>query len=261
MSAPVERTVSVNGEPCRVLEKGSGAPLGYLAGLGGLPRWSPFLDRLAERRRVIVPSIPGFPGGLGHERLDTTEDWIAATLDLLEAAGLEGANLVGASVGGMLAAEAAAFSRATVKRLVLIAPFGLYDASEPVADLFARAPLELSAIWTSKPEALAERFAPPADAERLEEFQMELYRANVATARLVWPFGDRGLAKRLHRITAPTLLVWGSADRVVPASYAKRFADKIRGRTQVRSIEGAGHLADADEPEAVARAVLEFLGD
>ena len=69
-AAPSERTVTVNGHACRVWEKGSGAAVGFLAGLGGAPRWTPFLDALAQHRRVIVPSLPGFPGATGHERLD-----------------------------------------------------------------------------------------------------------------------------------------------------------------------------------------------
>jgi pimeloyl-ACP methyl ester carboxylesterase len=138
VSEPRERSVVVGGERCRVWEKGSGEPLGFLGGVRGLPRWTPFLDRLAERRRVVAPSLPGFPGAEGHQRLDDVADWVTATLDLLEASGLEGADLVGASVGGLLAAEVAAFSHASLRRLVLIAPFGLFDAD---ADAFHRAAL------------------------------------------------------------------------------------------------------------------------
>jgi pimeloyl-ACP methyl ester carboxylesterase len=260
VSAPDERALAVNGHECRIWVKGSGERLGYLAGLGGLPEWSPFLERLAERRRVVVPSLPGFFGATGHEQLDGIEEWVAMALDLLEGAGLEDADLIGASIGGMIAAEVAAFSRASVNRLVLIAPFGLYADAEPVADVFARPPAELTAAWTSSAQALVERFSPPQDEEGAQEFLLELYRANVAAARLIWPFGDRGLRRRLHRITASTLLVWGSADRLIPASYAKRFADGIAGETSIRSIEGAGHLVDLDAPDAVAEAVLEFLG-
>ena len=65
--------------------------------------------------------------------------------------------------------------------------------------------------------------------------------------------------KRLHRITAPTLLLWGSDDRVVPGSYAKRFADALGAPVTLRTIEGAGHLADVDAPAEVAAAAVEFL--
>jgi pimeloyl-ACP methyl ester carboxylesterase len=138
VSAPRERSAESGGLRFRVWEKGEGAPLGFLGGLRGLPRWPEVLDRLAARRRVIAPSLPGFPGALGHDALDDLPDWVSAALDVLEASGLEGADLVGASVGATLAAEVACFSRASVRRLALIAPFGLFDAREPVADVWAQ---------------------------------------------------------------------------------------------------------------------------
>ena len=167
---------------------------------------------------MIAPSLPGFPGATGHDRLDDLADWVTATLDLLEQSGLEGADLVGASVGGTLCAEVAAFARATVRRLVLIAPFGLFDADEPVADIWAQTRSELPALLSNEPERLAAFLAAPADADAIE-WQILLARANEAAARLLWPTCDRGLHKRLHRIVAPTLILWGSADRVVPPSY------------------------------------------
>lgn len=258
MTEPEERSVVVGGERCRVWEKGKGEPLGFLGGLRGLPRWTPFLDRLAQRRRVIAPSLPGFPGALGHQRLDDLADWVSAALDLLEGSGLEGADLVGASVGATLAAEVAAFSHATLRRLVLIAPFGLFDPEEPVADLWAQRAGELPGLLSARPERLAEALAAPPD-EDPGEFALALHRASEAAARLLWPLADLGLAKRLHRVHAPTLLVWGSADRVVPPSYAKRFAAGLSGWVELREIEGAGHVAEIDAPDEVAEAVLAFV--
>jgi pimeloyl-ACP methyl ester carboxylesterase len=258
MSGPAAREVRVNEQPCRVWEAGAGDPLVVLAGLGGAPRWSRFLARLAERRRVVVPSLPGFPGARGHERLDDHLDWISATLDLLDGAGIARADLVAASVGGMLAAEVAALARERVARLVLVGPYGLFDAAEPVADVFAEPPSELPARLCADPRAFAEEIAAPEGADPVE-WPIVLARASEAAARLTWPFGERGLAKRLHRIQAPTLLVWGGDDRVVPASYAKRFAAAISGPTQIRSIPGAGHLAAIDAPDALADAILAFL--
>lgn len=256
MSAPAERTTRVNGLPCRIWEKGSGEPLGVLAGLGGLPRWSPFLDRLAERRRVIVPSLPGFPGAEGHDRLDTLSDWIAATLDLLEGAGLEGADLVGCSVGGTLAAEAAIFSRHLVRRLVLMAPFGLFDPAHPPADPWAMRPGPPR--YLGDLARVAERFAPLADVEAVE-WQVMIARSNEAAARLLWPTSDTGLARRLHRIAAPTLLLWGADDQLLPPSYAKLFAAALGGPSETRVVANAGHLAELDAPDACAQAVLAFL--
>lgn len=255
---PEERAVRVNGEPCRVWEAGSGAPLGVLAGLGGAPRWTPFLARLAERRRVVVPSLPGFPGATGHDRLDDLPDWTAATLDLLEGAGLRGADLVGLSVGGALAAEAVALSPGLARRLALVAPFGLFDEAEPVADVWAQRPEDLPALLAVHPERVLEDAAPAAAADPVE-WQIVQVRAMEAAARLLWPTCDRGLRKRLHRIQVPTLLVWGDADRVLPPSYAKRFAAGLGGPSEVRLLAGAGHRADLDAPDALAAALLAFL--
>jgi pimeloyl-ACP methyl ester carboxylesterase len=255
---PRERTVRVNGLPCRVWEAGEGEPIGYLGGLGGVPRWSPFLDRLAERRRVIVPSLPGFPGALGHDRLDDIVDWVAAALDLLEGSGLEGADLVGASVGGMIAAEIAALSPATVRRLVLVAPFGLFDATEPPADVFAQKARDLPGVLCANPERLAEEQRLPAG-EDVAEWVITLARASEASARILWSLGDHGLAKRLHRIRVPTLILWGASDRVIPPSYAGRFARAIGEAVEIATIKGAGHLVDLDAPDDAAAAIEQFL--
>lgn len=259
MSA-AQRTVRVRGEDVRVLEKGEGEPLGFLPTFGGLAGWTPFLERLAATRRVVAPSLPGTPGGSARFRdLDDHCDWIAATLDLLEAAGLAGADLVGHGVGGALAAEVAALARDEVRRLVLVAPLGLFDEAEPVADVWAQRGSEVAALFSARPERYAETLAVPEGVDEVE-WQVTQSRAMEAAARLLWPLGDRGLRKRLHRITQPTLLLWGADDRVVPASYAKRFADGIAGPTQVRSIEGAGHRVDWDRPDQAASAVEGFLG-
>ena len=100
MTNPETRTIDVNGYATRVWRKGSGPKLGYLAGFGGLPRWMPFLDELAKSRTVIVPSVPGFPGGdRGHSVLDSHLDWVLAVRAILTEAGLNGADLAASSVG------------------------------------------------------------------------------------------------------------------------------------------------------------------
>ncbi|MDJ0849453.1 MAG: alpha/beta fold hydrolase [Myxococcota bacterium] len=258
MNPPSERTVRAGRIDCRVWEKGRGEPLGFLGGLRGLPRWTPFLDRLAAGRRVVAPSLPGFPGARGHDALDDVADWVTATLDVLDASGLAGCDLIGASVGATLAAEVAAFSGATVRRLVLIAPFGLFVPEAPVADLWAQKPRELPSLLSAHPERLEAALDAPAGADPTE-WQLTANRANEAAARLLWPLGDLGLAKRLHRVRAPTLLVWGAQDRVVPPSHAKRYASGIAGWVELREIGDAGHTVEIDQPDAVARVVLDFL--
>ena len=259
MSEPVTTTVDVNGHSCRVWTKGSGPRLGFLAGLGGLPRWLPFLDRLAESRTVIAPSLPGYPGATGHTELDSHLDWVLAVRQIVEGAGLAGADLVGASVGGAFAAEMAAIFPGLVGRLVLIAPFGLFDDQEPAADPWAQRKDVLPGLMCADAANWNGLVAPPEGANSVE-WPIEMTRASEAAARAFWPLGNTRLEKRLGLISAPTLILWGDRDGILPPSYAGRFArginKGINGPTRVETVANAGHLAYLDQPDAVARAVL-----
>jgi pimeloyl-ACP methyl ester carboxylesterase len=258
MTELLERTVEVNGLPCRVWEKGEGEPLGFLAGLGGLQQWPPLLEKLSQRRRVIVPSLPGYPGGIGHNLLDSQLDWVLAAQQLLETAGLKGADLLGVSVGGSLAAEVAAIWADMVRRLVLVAPLGLYDEAEPVLDVFALAPRTLPQTLCENPEMFTRLAEAPEGADEVE-WQIEQVRAGEAAARMLWPLSNTRLEKRLPRIRNTTLILWGECDQVISPAYAQRFAAAMTGKTEVRIIKGAGHLADLDAPEEVGEAVLSFM--
>ena len=259
MSGPETRSLELpGGHRARVWERGSGPTLGFLGGLVGLPRWPDFLERLAVSHRVVAPSLPGSFGAEHFRELDDLADWLSATLDLLDAAGLVGADLVGASLGATLAAEVAVFSQASVGRLVLIAPFGLFDPDEPVRDLWAVRKGDWNALVSSEPENLEAFLARPEGVDEVE-WGVQRTRCQEASARLLWPTGDLGLVKRLHRIQAATLLLWGESDQLVPPRYAERFARGMGGDTKIRRIDGAGHTAELDRPQQVAQAISDFL--
>ena len=258
MTVPTTSTVEVNGFPCRVWRKGRGAKLGFLAGFGGLPRWIPFLDKLAEEREVIVPSLPGYPGAAGHAMLDSHLDWVLAVRHLLVEAGLAGADIAGSSVGASFAAEVAAIWPETVRRLALVAPWGLFDEREPMTDPWAQRAKDVPALLCAHPAKWEQLKQEPPGANSIE-WPIEQTRANEAAARAFWPLGNTRLEKRLPLIQAPTLLVWGANDRILPLSYAGRFAEKIAGKTEIRVIEGAGHLAELDQPDTVALAILDWM--
>jgi len=258
VSEPETLTVDVNGFSTRVWRKGSGPKLGFLAGFGGLPRWVPFLDKLAEKRTVIVPSLPGFPGGeRGHSVLDNQLDWVLAVRELLIKAELVGADLAASSVGGALAAEMAAIWPDSVKKLALIAPFGLFDETDPATDPWAQRADNVAGLMCADPEIWKAIKAVPEGANSVE-WPIEQTRANEAAARYLWPLGNTKLEKRLPMIKAPTLLIWGEQDQIMPRSYADRFAKGISGPARVRTIPGAGHLAELDRPAEVAAAILEW---
>jgi len=257
---PDTLTIDINGFPTRVWRKGKGPKIGFLAGFGGLPRWVPFLDRLAESRTVIVPSLPGFPGGdRGHSVLDTHLDWVLAARDLIDKAGLAGADLAGSSVGGSFAAEVAAIWPEKVGRLALIPPFGLFDEKDPATDPWAQKQDDIPGLMTADPGTYKKLKEMPAGANSIE-WPIEQTRAAEAAARIFWPLGNTKLERRLPLIEAPTLILWGEKDRLMPRTYAAAIAKAIGAKTETKVISGAGHLAELDRPNEVAAAILSFMG-
>jgi pimeloyl-ACP methyl ester carboxylesterase len=256
MTDPQTTSVEINGFSCRVWQKGSGPRLGFLAGFGGLPRWTPFLDALARERTVIVPSLPGFPGGeRGHTVLDNHLDWVLAAHELVRKAGLGGTDLVGSSIGGSLAAEIAAIWPGSVQRLALIAPFGLFDEKDPATDPWAQRAPDVPGLLCADPAKWEALKAEP-EGQNSPEWPIEQVRAAEAAARIFWPLGNTKLEKRLPLITAPTLLLWGAEDKIMPRSYADKFAAGITGKSEIKMIPGAGHLAELDKPEETAAEIL-----
>jgi abhydrolase domain-containing protein 6 len=251
--------IDVNGFPTRIWRMGSGPKLGFLAGFGGLPRWMPFLDELAKTRTVIVPSLPGFPGGdRGHTVLDSHLDWLLALREILDQSGLSGADLAGSSVGASLVAEVAALWPATVGKLALIAPFGLFDENNPPTDPWAQRGDAVPGLMCADPDIWKAMKAAPEGANTVE-WPIEQVRANEAAARIFWPLGNTRIEKRLRLIKAPTLLLWGEHDKVMPRAYAELFARGISGPTITKIVEGAGHLAELDKPAEVAREIVAFM--
>jgi pimeloyl-ACP methyl ester carboxylesterase len=258
VSEPKTTTIDINGHACRVWSKGTGPKLGWVAGFGGLPRWIPFLDELAKTRTVIAPSLPGFPGATGHTLLDTHLDWLVAVRQILVKSGLEGADLAGSSVGGSFVAEMAALWPHKVNRIAMIAPFGLFDEKDPAADVWAQRPDDVPGLLCADPQIWKDLKAVPPGANSVE-WPIEQVRASEAAARVFWPLGNTKLEKRLPLILAPTLLLWGEQDRVIPRSYAQTMAKSITGKTTIKTIAGAGHLAELDQPVTTAKAILEFM--
>jgi pimeloyl-ACP methyl ester carboxylesterase len=241
----------------RVFEAGDGAPLVFLHGAGGLVEDSPFLAALARRWHVYAPLLPGYGDSEGGEEL---RDMLAVTLhsfDVIEALGLDRPAIVGHSMGGMIAAEMAAIAPREVARLGLIAPAGLWLAEYPIPDLFTKLPHELPALLFHD-VGFGERVMAPggdfADPKFLEAFLVRNARQLTMASKLLFPIPERGLAERLYRIRATTVIVWGDDDRLIPPAYGEAFCRGITGAELV-TVANAGHLVIAEQPEAVVAAL------
>jgi pimeloyl-ACP methyl ester carboxylesterase len=79
-----------------------------------------------------------------------------------------------------------------------------------------------------------------------------------ATGKFIWPIPDKGLKKRIHRVAAATLLVWGDSDRLVPLVYAEEFGRRLP-KARLETVKGAGHAPHMEQPEATAQVVQAFL--
>jgi len=253
-----DRTVAVwDGKVrIRVQSKGSGPALVFFHGPWGLT-WDPFLDELAKSFTVHAPEHPGTtpetPDDVYH--LDGLWDLVLCYDELFQALGLEAAALVGHSFGGMLACELAAAYPARARRLALIAPLGFWRDADRVVNWMMLDPARLPEYVFRDPKGeAAQRLFGSAEPEA----RVRLMWAMGATGKFIWPIPDKGLKKRAHRVTAPTLLVWGKEDRLVPPVYADEFTRRIPG-ARVQTVDGAGHVPHLERPEIVARMLREFL--
>ncbi len=235
---------------------GKGEPLLFLHGARGAARWLPFMAALAERFDVLVPEHPGYGRSETPPWLDAIGDVAYFYLDFIKALGLERVNLVGTSMGGWIAAELAVRSTRDLATLTLVAPAGIHVRGVPKGDIF---------LW-SRERMTRNLFADPGLAELAlqepigEEEQDLLLKNALATARLGWQprLHNPHLAKWLHRIDVPTLILWGDADRVIPPAYGPAFQALIPG-ARLEIIPQCGHLPHLEQKERLLAAVVGFI--
>ena len=242
---------------------GEGEPLVYLHSAAGY-YWDDFLDSMADHYQVYVPHFPGTAPGKPNEidQLDTLWDAVLAYDDLLDALGLKKVRLMGHSFGGLLAAELAAQRRQSVEKLVLIAPIGLWrdDAPYTCANWCALDAVELMDVlfYDKQHPRVVRRMSPPAGAEATALWQVDFIWTLGCTAKLIWPIPDKGLRKRIHRVTAPSLVVWGENDRLIPTVYAQEFGRALP-QAEVHMLARCGHEPPLEQMELLRDKVTSFL--
>jgi pimeloyl-ACP methyl ester carboxylesterase len=252
-----EEVVSIAG--CRVplRREGEGAPLLFLHGERG-GGWSPALVRLARRFAVIAPELPGFGGAETPDWFENIHDLAHFTQELIEALDLRGVHMLGLGLGGWVAAEAALGDRSRLASLALVAASGLHVKGTPVFDPFLATPEEEIRASVQDP-TLADRLWAAAQAPEAVELQL---KNRYAFARMAWAprLHDPHLAKWLHRLRLPALVLWGEADRVLPPVLAARWAELLP-QARLRLLPGCGHWPDLEQPEAFCAAVEEFIAE
>jgi pimeloyl-ACP methyl ester carboxylesterase len=250
-----------NGRRWQVYSGGEGPDILWLHGLRGVDPADPLLAALQKHYRITAPVAPGFNDLDELARIDNIHELALDYDDMLDSLGLTGFSLIGHSFGAMIAAEIAAHFIGRAERLVLMAPFGLWNDGYPVADIFAMPYTQIDDIlWHDR--GARERFAPKvvqsSDPKEAAAQMVRLAGSLTAVTKFVWPIPDRGLHRRLSRIACPTLVLFGAEDRVVSERYAADFKARLRhGETAV--VSGAGHMLPYEKPAQVLELVERFL--
>lgn len=254
------RTVEIRGVSLAVVERGSGEPLlflhpGYPGGRFGPSE--PILDLLSSSFRVISPTHPGFGRADAPDWMTTVDDLAYFYLDVLDHLALSDVVVVGASLGGWIAAQMAVKSTARLSRIVLANPVGIKVGdreTRDIVDIYSIVDAEIAEL------AYADSAVGVTDYGALSDDELfYVARSREATARYGWsPYlHDPKLKGRLHRIDIPTLLIWGEADRITSSEYGRAYAAAIPGAVFL-PIRGAGHFPHREKPAEFAQHIVAF---
>jgi 3-oxoadipate enol-lactonase len=244
-------------------ERGAGKALLLVPGIPAIASdWAPLAEPLSRSRRVIAYDNRGSGATTVTPAPYTAARLAADAVGLLDALEIERADVFGMSLGGMIAQELALSWPERVDRLVLgCTHCGLAHAEPPEREAGRAFAMETD-DWAERMRALAPfAFAPGVDGEFLDRFidkksgdvqDPEGYRGQIAAAV------GHDAYDRLPRITAPTLIVTGDSDRVIPGASSQVMHEQIPG-SQLEVVTGAGHLFFLERPEATLRLLDEFL--
>ena len=272
------QTAMLNGREFVFLDRGEGPAMLFIHGLTGSHRnWAHLVNELEADHRVVVPDLWGH-GASAKPMGDYSLGAHAGTMrDLLDALGIERVTLVGHSLGGGIAMQLCYLFPERVERLVLVASGGLGRSVSPllraatvpgagwvlpvIASSWVRGQGEAAGRalgfvgWHASPDVteIWRGFKSLADADTR--------RAFLATTRSVIDPGGQTVNARDNLnldIDIPTLVVWGTRDRMIPAWHAT-LAEKVFPGCRVELFEGAGHFPHLDEPERFAELVSDFM--
>ena len=248
--------LDVNGTETVVLTLGdaSAPALVFFHGAGTFHGFE-FAKPWASHFRVLLPFHPGFGESGDFDDLREVNDLVLHYAALFDQLGLhDDVNLVGLSLGGLLAARFAIAQTHRLRRLVLTCPAGLRVPEHPMDDIFRIPPDQLASRLVKRMATLLPHL--PADPHDID-FTVARYRESRTVATMLWerPF-DRVVPRWLGTVGVPTMVAWGEDDALIPPGQAAAWAALLPDAT-VRLFPDAGHLLYDESPAAVA-AVAEF---
>lgn len=258
-----------------VLEAGVGEPLVCIHGLGGTKAsFLPTVAALAETRRVIALDLPGF--GESHKPVGAPYDaafFARSVFALLDALGIDHADLAGNSMGGRVAIECGLTDHGRARRLALLSPSLAWLRPRPWSPFLALVRPELGLLQPAPRrivDPLVRRLVPGGGdgwaAAGVDDF-LRAYltprgrAAFYAAARSIYlerPHGDGGFWPRLRELSPDALFVWGRRDRLVPISFMRHVEKALPAARHVEI--DCGHVPQLERPDETHAAIRGFLG-
>ena len=247
---------------------GSGRPVLLIHGVNPFHPEAPFLAKLAARADVIAPSHPGFGNSPLPPDFDTMYDLVQLYLAILDGIPADDVTVIGFSFGGWIAAELAVANPKRLGRLILVDAVGIKLGGREDRDIvhfFNTDPNELNQrSWhdsARRPEGIYGLGWQATISEAMTDEQMISFARNWDSLCLyAWKphMYNPQLKHWLHRISVPTKLIWGEADRIVTPEYGRAYAGLIPG-AEFCTIHEAGHHPELEQPDAFVTKVTEFL--
>jgi len=248
--------LSVAGVRTHMLRGGRGAPLLVLPPEFASSGWFPYHESLAARFQVFAPDHLGFGESERPEWLEGIDDLVFHYVDLLDALELERVSIIGTSFGGWVAGEFAVAYPQRVERLVLVGASGLKVDGVERFDVFVH-PIEETLQHLFYDQTRVAQLLPT---DLGPEVIVRGYRESTTLARLAWnPYMyNPKLARRLRRVTAPTLIMWGENDTFLPLAHGEAYAQLIPNAT-LQTVPQCGHLVPFEQTDVFIRHVTAFL--
>ena len=255
-----EQFVEAAGVNLQLVKGGSGPPLLILHGELGHHGWLRCHQALSQDYTLYLPSHPGFGGTERQDWIMNMRDLAGWYLEAIDDLDLAGANLMGFSLGGWLAAEMAAMSPDLFNKLVLVSPTGIKPPEGEIYDMFlvvAKEFLTAGFHGTSATPEFLDICPDEPDPELAEAWET----AREESCRLSWrPYMHYlGLPNLLHRLKRlPTQIIWGRDDAIVPVSASRVFHQSIPGST-LTLLDDCGHHPHVEKTDEFVAIVKTFL--
>ena len=259
MIKTAEEVLNVAGAQLAILKAGTGKPLLIFHDELGYPGWMTWNETLAHDRTLFIPLQPGYGKTPKLDWIMNFRDLAGFYSQVVRELKLDPVDVIGYSAGGYIAAEMAAADPRIFSKMILVAPMGIKPEKGEIMDIFPitmRTHLRATVADPAGTPEFLKLYGGEMTPEQFQAFE----EARAESARIGWePYMHNPALPHLLRGTkTPTLLVWGTSDRVVPRGCIDAYKKAIP-EAQVATIENVGHRPEIENSTEFVRIVSRFL--